>query len=109
MFPIRLNENWSALMRQYRADHRDPRNQFCHSIGIPLIVTSLPLGASVVGLPLAVPLFVVGWGFQFTGHFFEHKKPSFFEDPRQLLIGVMWWAQKMGLKLVATDPPAGRA
>lgn len=106
MFPIRLNAEWSDLMKQYREDHQDPRNQFCHSIGIPMIVTSLPLAVSVVGLPLAVPLFTVGWGFQFAGHLFEGKKPSFVEDRRQLLIGAMWWTQKMGLGLVETDESA---
>lgn len=106
MFPIRLNAEWSDLMKQYREDHQDPRNQLCHSIGIPMIVTSLPLAVSVVGLPLAVPLFTVGWGFQFAGHLFEGKKPSFVEDRRQLLIGAMWWTQKMGLGLVETDESA---
>ncbi len=100
MFPIQLNEEWNQLMQQYREDHQDPRNQFCHSIGIPLIAASLPVGATLIGLPLAVPMFTVGWGFQFAGHLFEGKKPSFVDDKRQLLVGVMWWSQKMGLKLV---------
>lgn len=97
---IELNEEWSDLMAQYRDDHQDPRNQFCHSIGIPMIAASLPLGATIVGLPLAVPMFTVGWGFQFVGHMFEGKKPSFVDDKRQLLVGLMWWSQKVGLKLV---------
>ena len=97
---IELNEEWSDLMAQYKADHQDPRNQFCHSIGIPMIAASIPLGVSIVGLPAAVPLFTVGWGFQFAGHIFEGKKPSFVDDKRQLLVGLMWWSQKVGLKLV---------
>ncbi|MCG8311838.1 MAG: DUF962 domain-containing protein [Pseudomonadales bacterium] len=97
---IELNEEWSDLMAQYRDDHQDPRNQFCHRIGIPMIAASLPLGATIVGLPLAVPMFTVGWGFQFVGHMFEGKKPSFVDDKRQLLVGLMWWSQKVGLKLV---------
>ncbi len=97
---IELNQEWSQLMAQYKADHQDPRNQLCHSIGIPMIMASLPLGASIIGLPLAIPLFSVGWGFQFIGHFFEGKKPSFTNDKRQLVIGAMWWTQKMGLNLV---------
>ncbi len=103
MFPIKLNAEWNHLMQQYREDHQDPRNQFCHSIGIPMIAASLPIGATLIGLPLAVPMFTVGWGFQFAGHLFEGKKPSFVDDKRQLLVGVMWWSQKMGLKLVESD------
>ena len=102
MLPVELNDEWSGLMEQYRQDHQDPRNQFCHSIGIPLIAASLPLGATIIGLPLAVPLFTVGWGFQFAGHLFEGKKPSFVDDKRQLVVGALWWTQKMGLKLVRT-------
>ena len=103
---IKLNAEWSNLMQQYKADHQDPRNQRCHSIGIPLILASLPIGATVIGLPIAVPLFTVGWGFQFVGHYFEGKKPSFTEDRRQLLIGALWWAQKQGLKVVETKTSA---
>jgi len=97
---ITLNEEWSELLEQYKDDHQDSRNQLCHSIGIPMIAASLPIGATVVGLPLAIPLFSVGWGFQFVGHFFEGKKPSFVDDKRQLLIGAAWWTQKIGLNLV---------
>ncbi len=97
---ITLNEEWSELLEQYKDDHQDSRNQLCHSIGIPMIAASLPLGATVVGLPLAIPLFGVGWGFQFAGHLFEGKKPSFVDDKRQLLVGAAWWTQKIGLNLV---------
>ncbi|MBK6756509.1 MAG: DUF962 domain-containing protein [Moraxellaceae bacterium] len=106
MLPIKLNADWSQLMAQYQQDHQDPRNQFCHSIGIPLIAASLPVGATIVGLPLAVPMFTVGWGFQFVGHYFEGKKPSFVDDRRQLLVGVLWWTKKMGLKVVQTQDEA---
>ncbi len=97
---ITLNEEWSELLEQYKDDHQDSRNQLCHSIGIPMIAASLPIGATVVGLPLAIPLFGVGWGFQFAGHIFEGKKPSFVDDKRQLLIGAAWWTQKIGLNLI---------
>lgn len=103
MFQIKLNAEWNELMKQYKADHQDPRNQFCHRVGIPLILASLPVGATIIGLPVAIPLFTVGWGFQFAGHLFEGKKPSFTEDRRQLLVGSLWWSQKVGLKLVKSD------
>jgi len=99
---ITLNEEWTDLLEQYKDDHQDPRNQFCHSVGIPMIAASLPLGVSIIGLPLAIPLFGVGWGLQFIGHFFEGKKPSFVDDKRQLLVGAAWWTQKIGLKFIQT-------
>jgi len=101
---IRLNREWTELVEKYKSDHQDPRNQACHKIGIPMIVASLPIGATLVGLPLAAGLFTVGWGFQFAGHYFEGKKPSFVDDKRSLLIGVLWCAEKYGLKVYEEAP-----
>jgi uncharacterized membrane protein YGL010W len=99
---INLNKDWTNLLTSYKADHQDPRNQFCHKVGIPLIAASLPVGATIIGLPLAIPMFTVGWGFQFAGHLFEGKKPAFVDDKRQLLVGLIWWGQKAGLVDVKT-------
>lgn len=93
---LRLNPEWTQLLDDYRAQHRDPRNQACHRVGIPMIMASIPIGATVVGLPLAATLFTVGWGFQFLGHYFEGNNPAFFGDKRNLLVGALWWMQKMG-------------
>jgi uncharacterized membrane protein YGL010W len=62
---IRLNAEWSQLLEAYKAQHTDARNQACHRVGIPMIVASLPIGATVVGLPVASWLFTVGWDFSF--------------------------------------------
>jgi uncharacterized membrane protein YGL010W len=99
---LTLNAEWSKLLDNYKQDHTDPRNQACHKVGIPMIMASLPVGATIVGLPLAAGLFSVGWGFQFVGHLFEGKKPSFFGDRRYLLIGAIWWAQKSGVPIAET-------
>ncbi|HWB79901.1 MAG TPA: DUF962 domain-containing protein [Nannocystaceae bacterium] len=104
MAAIKLNEEWSELMRRYAADHQNKVNQACHSIGIPLIAGSIPVAMSIVGIPLAAAMFGVGWTFQFVGHAFEGKKPSFVEDKRQLVVGLLWWTKKMGLGLVSTKP-----
>ena len=106
---IQLNREWTQLMDHYRADHQHPVNQACHKVGIPLIVGSLPVGATIVGLPLAAAMFSVGWGFQFVGHAFEGQKPSFVDDRRNLLVGVLWWTKKMGWKLVEEAPPLADA
>lgn len=94
---IRLSPEWSALMRNYEADHQDPRNQACHRVGIALIAGSVPVAATLVGLPLAAAMFGVGWCFQLVGHAFEGKRPSFVGDLRYLWVGCLWWLKKAGV------------
>ena len=104
MAAIQLNDEWSHLMHQYALDHQHPINQKCHSIGIPLIAASIPVGMTIIGLPAAAAMFTVGWTFQFIGHAFEGKKPSFVDDRRQLVVGLLWWTKKVGLPLVQARP-----
>lgn len=101
---IRLDAAWSDLMRSYEEQHADPRNQACHRVGIPLIAGSIPVAATVVGLPVAAAMFTVGWTFQFVGHAFEGKKPAFIDDRRNLLVGVLWWLKKSGMGVELADP-----
>lgn len=97
-----LNAEWTRLLEDYKQQHQDPRNQACHRIGIPMIAASLPIGATIVGLPFAASLFTVGWGFQFLGHYFEGNSPAFFSDRRSLLVGLLWWLQKNGVAVTET-------
>lgn len=96
---LRLNDEWTRLLHKYQEDHQDPRNQKLHQIGIPLIAGSIPVGATLIGLPLAAAMFTVGWGFQFAGHAFEGKKPSFVDDKRSLVIGLLWCLEKYGIRV----------
>ncbi len=75
-------------MRAYGEDHQNKINKACHMIGIPLILGSLPV--IPVAPPVGLSMFGVGWTFQFVGHFFEGKKPSFTRDVRYLPIGAVW-------------------
>ena len=90
--------SWDDWIAQYGHSHQHPVNRLCHTLGIPLIVLSLPLFLAspiVKGLwPVPVALFVLGWVFQFIGHAFEGKPPEFFHDWRFLLVGLRWWAAK---------------
>ena len=106
MSPIQLNDDWTRLLHRYKADHQNPTNQALHKLGIPLILASFPVGMTVVGLPLAATLFTVGWGFQFAGHVFENKKPSFVDDKRSLVVGVLWCLQKYGIEVFVESPAA---
>ncbi len=103
---LELDASWSHVMQSYAADHQHPINQACHKIGIPLILGSLPVGATLVGLPLAAGMFSVGWAFQFIGHAFEGKKPSFVDDRRALVAGALWWFDKVGLPVARIAPHA---
>jgi uncharacterized membrane protein YGL010W len=91
--------SWDDWIAQYGHSHQHPVNRLCHTLGIPLIVLSLPLFLAspiVKGLwPVPVALFVLGWVFQFIGHAFEGKPPEFFHDWRFLLVGLRWWAAKV--------------
>lgn len=95
---IRLNPEWTQLLDEYKSEHSDPRNQACHDIGIPLIVASIPAALTGIGLPIAGGMFTVGWFFQFLGHHFQQNDPAFFGDSRNLLVGVIWWLEKRGVK-----------
>lgn len=106
---MRLNSEWSELLERYKGDHQDRINQACHTVGIPLIAASIPVGATIVGLPLAAGMFSVGWGFQFVGHAFEGKKPSFLNDKRSLVVGLLWWAEKSRLLQLETTPATTEA
>jgi uncharacterized membrane protein YGL010W len=99
-----LNPAWSRLMNDYADDHQNATNQAFHTVGIPLIAGSIPVGMTIVGLPVAVGMFTVGWTCQFVGHAFEGKKPSFVEDRRQLVVGLLWWFKKMGIPIVREQP-----
>ena len=91
--------SWEEWIGRYAESHQHPVNRVCHTIGIPLIALSLPLfllGFVVSGVWLVAALmFVVGWAFQFVGHWVEGKPPEFLRDWRFLFIGLRWWAAKM--------------
>lgn len=63
-----------------------------------MIVISLlliPVGFWLaVAWTAAIALFVIGWVFQFVGHYYEKKPPEFFKDWRFLMVGTRWWVYK---------------
>lgn len=46
--------------------------------------------STAVWLAAGIGLFVVGWGFQFIGHYWEGKKPAFIDDVAGLIIGPLF-------------------
>ncbi len=77
-----------SFIENYKAKHRHPLNKLTHSVGIPMIVVSLPL--FFFNWRWALALFVVGWALQFLGHAIEGNQPAFFRNPLYLLIGPLW-------------------
>ncbi|MCA1574389.1 MAG: DUF962 domain-containing protein [Acidobacteria bacterium] len=102
-----------SFLQNYRAKHQHPMNKLCHSIGIPMIVISLPL--FFFNWRWASTLFVVGWILQFLGHGIEGNQPAFFKNPVYLLVGPLWLLRRaavaVGLaKTLGTPtPPATRS
>lgn len=92
------------LIANYKAKHQHPLNRLTHSIGIPMIVISLPL--VFFNWRWAVGLFVLGWIFQFIGHAIEGNQPAFFKNPVYLLIGPLWLVRRAAssVGLIKTKP-----
>ena len=61
-----------------------------------LLVLAYPLALKIAALSLwnwlgaSVGIFVVGWVFQFVGHYFEKKKPAFVDDLVGLAMGPLF-------------------
>ena len=91
-------KSWDEWIHEYGESHQHPFNRLCHTIGIPMIVISLLLLLVTPLIPsiwmLSLSLFVIGWIFQFVGHYFEKKPPEFMKDWRFLFVGLRWWLQK---------------
>ncbi|WKE66512.1 DUF962 domain-containing protein [Gallaecimonas kandeliae] len=78
------------------------------SLGLGLVMTVL-LGLALwagqaavqagLWLPLGIGLFVVGWVFQFIGHYFEGKKPAFLDDLMGLAIGPLFVVAELAFLL----------
>ena len=59
----------------------------------------LAVQSTVIWLSWGIGLFVVGWLFQFVGHYFEGKKPAFVDDVMGLAIGPIFVAAELAFEL----------
>ncbi len=96
------NRPTSEWIAEYAQSHTNSVNRACHTVGIPTVALSVLLllaSPFVAGLWKAgLALFIVGWLFQFVGHYFEGKPPEFMKDWRFLFVGLRWWAMKVAGK-----------
>lgn len=56
----------------------------------PLFYSASIYSHSIHFYSLIISVFIIGWLFQFVGHFFEKAKPAFIDDLTQLLIGPLF-------------------
>ena len=91
-------KSWDEWIEDYSKSHENRINQITHKIGIPMIAVAIllvPVAFFVAGFwKIPLVLFVIGWIFQFVGHYFEGKPPEFFRDWRFLFVGLRWWLKK---------------
>ena len=82
-----------GMLDRYNQDHQHPVNRALHFVGIPTIIASL--GVMPFNPVLGSAMFVFGWILQFVGHAFEGKMPTFFSDPKFLLVGPLYFGKKL--------------
>ena len=92
-----------SWLESYKANHKHPLNRLTHTVGIPMILISVPL--VFLSWRWALGLFTVGWIFQFIGHAIEGNQPSFFRNPAYLLIGATWYLKFIAGKLTGQKRP----
>ncbi|MDO9005783.1 MAG: DUF962 domain-containing protein [Aquabacterium sp.] len=59
------------------------------ALGLDVALHTAPL-ATGVWLAWGLGLFLVGWGIQFLGHYYEGRKPAFVDDVIGLIIGPLF-------------------
>lgn len=84
--------------KQYEAAHRNPGNKLFHALGIPLIIISLVLLIFTDYQNIGWIMFAVGWVFQFIGHALERTWPEFLKNPIFLVIGPLYFLNKLTKK-----------
>lgn len=95
-----------SLIQNYKAKHQHPLNKLTHSIGIPLIVLSLPV--FFFNWRWALAMFIVGWILQFVGHAIEGNQPAFFKNPMYLLVGPLWLVRRLATAVGLMKPSSSR-
>jgi len=95
-----------GLINNYKSKHQHPLNRLTHSIGIPMIVLSLPL--FIFSWRWALGLFIVGWILQFVGHAIEGNQPAFFTNPVYLMVGPLWLLRRAASLVGIAKPHASK-
>jgi uncharacterized membrane protein YGL010W len=91
IFYLRLDRRFGVIMGLLLA--------LCVWAGAALAQQTVMVWASV-----GVGLFVIGWVFQFVGHYYEGRKPAFIDDVTGLIIGPLFVVAKLAFLLGMRKP-----
>ncbi|RGE44130.1 DUF962 domain-containing protein [Comamonas testosteroni] len=71
---------------------------FMSAVLVLMLALATPIAAQSTGVWLGwgLGMFGVGWVIQFIGHYYEGRKPAFFDDIMGLLIGPLFVAAELG-------------
>lgn len=85
-----------SLFEVYSLEHQHPLNKLTHVFGIPLVIASAVWPLTTLATRgefdwrAMLVLGGAGWTLQLLGHAIEGRRPAFFRDLRQLLIGPLF-------------------
>jgi uncharacterized membrane protein YGL010W len=88
----------TSLEQNYKSKHTHPLNRLSHSIGIPLIVVSLPLFFLLARRGTLCRAIL-----QFVGHAIEGNQPPFLRIQSTPLIGPLWLIRRLAVALGVTN------
>ena len=89
----------AAALYYWRLDAR--YGLFMTGLLAAMLAVAAPLAGQTTAIWLGwgLGLFGVGWVIQFIGHYYEGRKPAFFDDVMGLIIGPLFVAAELGFAL----------
>lgn len=84
-FRVRSERALDTFRREYAEQHQTKLNRRLHLYGRILRIAAIPV--VFYSWKIAIGLFVLGYLIQFLGHAIEGTSPSFFRNPKHLIIG----------------------
>ena len=89
----------AAALYYWRLDAR--YGLFMTALLAAMLAVAAPLAGQTTAIWLGwgLGLFGVGWVIQFIGHYYEGRKPAFFDDVMGLIIGPLFVAAELGFAL----------
>lgn len=82
---LRSERSLQIFREEYSEQHKTLLNRRLHLYGRIIRVAAIP--ALFYSWKIAIMLFVAGYLVQFLGHAIEGTSPSFFRNPKHLLLG----------------------
>jgi hypothetical protein len=100
---LKLDQEFSALMRQCSRDHQSPRNRIGHKVGIPSDAGIFPRRCHDRRVSAGCRAVYGRLGFSVCWSRFQGKQPTFVSDKRGLIAGLLCWFHKIGVDAFELD------